>query len=105
MPETTAVIPAILELVNMNRGYTYGSDAPIRYRLEEKDVQDVLFALTALDFKIIHNTVIVDDYKMQQANEVISAWMPEGIEPEDINAAQIFIDLKSKGWVIVPPVS
>lgn len=103
MPDTVALVPAVLEIVNIMRNSRFTPDDKLPDTLTEQDVRDVLQAVEDLNFKLIHVTVIADDYRMQEASEAISAWSPEGVEPSDINAAQIFQDLSHKGWLIVPP--
>ena len=104
MADTVALVPAVLEIVNIMRNNKFTTDDKMPVTLTEEDVRDVLQAIEDLNFKLIHHvTVIADDYRIQEANETISAWLPEGVEPSDINAAQIFMDLMHKGWLIVPP--
>ncbi len=65
--------------------------------------KELLQSVEDLGFKILPDKAIVDDFRMEEANLVISNWLPEGIEPSDVNSAQIFSDLKSRGWLILPP--
>jgi hypothetical protein len=100
MINSEALVKTVLEYVNWKRNAQNNSS-----EFKEEDIRDVLQALEDLNFRIVSQKQIVDDYRMEEASEVITSWIPEEfhISVTDINTAQIFSDLVHRGWLILPP--
>jgi len=99
---TQDFITAVTEVVN-NRLHQQNL-LPADEKIPEVFVRETLQSIEDLEYKILQDTPIVDNFRAQEANEVIENWLPENITSSaDINSAQIFNDLRSRGWHIIAP--